>query len=123
MSSSGHPTAVSGTFQQLAHAALRRVQPRRAVFVLQNEGDPLLTDAQRDELWELFRVPVYVLLLDADNRVYAYECEAHQGLHLPRDIGPHGAPSSIETSPCGCGRAGPRLRYPHAPHAGLAVAG
>jgi len=56
-----------------------RVEPRRAVFVLQNEGDPLLSDAQRDELWELFQVPVYVLLLDANHRVCAYECEAHQG--------------------------------------------
>jgi len=102
---------------------LRRVEPRRAVFVLQNEGDPLLSDAQRDELWELFQVPVYVLLLDANHRVCAYECEAHQGLHLPRDIGPHRAPAGLEASPCGCGRPGPRLRYSHAPHAGLAVAG
>jgi hypothetical protein len=124
VSSFGHPTAVSGTFQQLAHAALRRVEPRRAVFVLQSEGDPLLTDAQRDELWELFQVPVYVLLLDADQRVCAYECEAHQGLHLPRDSRPpRRMPVGLETSPCGCGRPGPRLRYPHAPHPGLAVAG
>jgi hypothetical protein len=122
-SANGHPMALSGTFQQLAHAALRRVEPRRAVFVLQDEGDPLLTGAQRDELWELFHVPVYVLLLDANRKICAYECEAHQGLHLPRDIGVSRIPPGIETSPCGCGRPGPRLRYTHAPHASLAVAG
>lgn len=115
--------ALSGTFQQLAHAALRRVEPRRAVLVLQNEGDPLLSGAQREELWKLFHVPVYVLLLDANRRVCAYECEAHQGLHLPRDAGPHRMPAGIETSPCGCGRPGPRLRFPHTPDAGLAAAG
>ncbi|HEY9140864.1 MAG TPA: hypothetical protein VIN93_08225 [Bryobacteraceae bacterium] len=118
-SSFGHPMALAGTFQQLAHAGLRRVEPRRAVFVLQNEGDPLLNDAQRDELWELFQVPVYVLVLDRNRRVCAYECEAHQGLHLPLDIGPRRIPPGVETSPCGCGRPGPRLRYPHAPHTGL----
>jgi hypothetical protein len=123
MSSNGHPMAVSGTFQQLAHAALRRVAPRRAVFVLQNEGDPLLTDPQRDELWERFQVPVYVLLLDASHRVCAYECEAHQGLHLPQETGVNRIPPGIETSPCGCGRPGPRLRYPHASHAAMAAAG
>ncbi len=115
--------ALSGTFQQLAYAGLRRVEPRRAVFVLQNDGDPLLSDAQRDELWELFQVPVYVLLLDAKRRVCAYECEAHQGLHLPRDIGPRRIRPGLETSPCGCGRPGLRLRYFHAPHAGLVAPG
>ena len=123
LSSFGHPMAVSGTFKQLAQAASRRVEPRRAVFVLQNEGDHLLTDAQRDELWEQFQVPVYVLLLDGNRRVCAYECEAHQGLHLPQGSGPRRIPSGLESSPCGCGRPGPRLRYSHAPHAGLAVAG
>ena len=113
---------MSGTFQQLAQAALRRVEPRRAVFVLQNEGETLLNDAQRDELWELFQVPVYVLLLDVKRRVSAYECEAHQGLHLRRDTGPRRIPQGVESSPCGCGRPGPRLRYPHAPHPGLAIA-
>ncbi|MGB7760830.1 MAG: hypothetical protein WBL61_13435 [Bryobacteraceae bacterium] len=122
-SSYGRPMAISGTFQQLAQAALRRVEPRRAVFALQNEGDPLLNNSQRDELWELFHVPVYVLLLDGNRKVCAYECEAHQGLHLPQGIGSRRIPPGLECSPCGCGRPGPRLSYTHTPHPGLAVAG
>jgi hypothetical protein len=116
--------AVSGTFHQLTQAAMRRVEPRRAVFVLQNVGEILLTDAQRDELWEEFQVPVYLLLLDAAGKVCAYECEAHQGLHLTHDAtAPHRIPPATEVSLCGCGRPGPRLHYPHPPHPGLAVAG
>ena len=110
----GHPAAVSGTFQELTQAALRRVEPRRAVFVLQNEGETLLTGAQRDELWEQFQVPVYVLVLDRDRHVCAYECEAHQGLHLTPTGPPRRTPPGIETTLCGCGRPGPRLRYTHA---------
>jgi hypothetical protein len=121
--SSGRPMAVSGTFDELAQAAMRRVEPRRAVFVLQHEGDSSLSGAQRDQLWDQFEVPVYVLLLDRDGRVCAYECEAHQGLHLPRNAGRCRIPPGVETSLCGCGRPGPRLRYPHPPHAGLATAG
>lgn len=123
VSSHGRTMAVSGTFHQLTHAGLRRVEVRRAVSVLQQESDPPLTEAQRDELWHLFRVPVYVLLLDANQRVCAYECEAHQGLHLPPDDRCRKIPPGVETSPCGCGRPGPRLRYRSAPHTGLAVAG
>lgn len=119
----GRPTAVSGTFQELVQAAMRRVEPRRAVFVLQHEGDPLLTGAQRDELWAKFEVPVYVLLLNARGKVCAYECEAHQGLHLPVGAVPRRMPPGIETTPCGCGRPGPRLYYRQPRHAGLAIAG
>ena len=122
-SSVGHPTAVSGTFQELAQAAMRRVEPRRAVFVLQHEGDRLLSDAQRDELWVHFEVPIYVLLLDSKGKVCAYECEAHQGLHLPADGVRRRVPPGSETAPCGCGRPGPRLRYAHPQHPGLATAG
>jgi len=102
---------------------MRRVEPRRAVFVLQDERDPLLTDAQRDELWAQFAVPVYVLLLDGKGKVCAYECEAHQGLHLPVDAARRPIPPGVETTPCGCGRPGPRLHYRHSRLPGLAMAG
>ena len=95
---------------------------RRAVFVLQKESDPLLTDAQRDELWQLFRVPVYVLLLDSSQKVCAYECEAHEGLHL-RPNEHRRIPPGADTSPCGCGRPGPRLRYRGAALASPLLAG
>jgi hypothetical protein len=123
LTSSGRPIAISGTYRQLAQAARHSVEPRRAVFVLQNLDDPLLSDAQRDELWVQFEVPIYVLLLDAAGKVCAYECEAHQGLHLPVDGVPRRIPPGSETAPCGCGRPGPRLHYSHPPHPGLATAG
>jgi len=115
--------ALSGTFSQLTQAGLRRVSVRRAVFVLQREGDVLLNEAQREQLWQLFHVPVYVLLVDSTEKVWAYECEAHQGLHLPQAGHAGKIPAGIETSPCGCGRAGPRLRYRQGAQPGFAKAG
>jgi hypothetical protein len=44
-------------------------------------------------------VPVYVLLVDGDDRVIAWECEAHNGLHRA-----HG----WDDTACPCGR--PRVR-------------
>jgi len=61
------------------HGAGRRIRgarrrgPGRArhppAFVLARGGTPLLIEAQRDQLWLLFRRPAYLLLLDERGRI------------------------------------------------------
>jgi hypothetical protein len=95
----GRSKALAGTFSQLARAAARGVEARRAVYALTSEGRPL-SDGERDELWRLFQVPVYALRVTYGARVEAWECEAHNGLHV--------AGGGDETA-CACGRPGARL--------------
>jgi len=107
--SCGQSPALAGTFEQLLRAGTRHAQASRAVYVLLGDGDPPLSDAHRDALWELFQVPVYVLVVDANRRICAYECEAHEGLHLPAITASRRPRHGVEMSPCNCGRPGPRL--------------
>lgn len=99
--------AIAGSVPELARAAAAGVRPRRAVFPLYRAGAPFLTAAERDLLWEMFEVPLFVLLLDAAGRVTGCECEAQDGLHV-QDGYP--GPGTIETEPCPCGRPGPRIK-------------
>jgi hypothetical protein len=98
-------TAVSGTHDELIAAASRGVVATHAVFPVLRAGGLLLTNAERDQLWESWEVPIYAILLDAGGRVVAYECEAQEGLHLSS-----WAPliGTVESSPCECGRPGDR---------------
>ena len=73
--------ALYGTYQELLRAAEGGASVRRAVFVTQMEGQPLLSDSEREVLWRRFQVPAFVLLLDGRQHVMAYECEAQSGLH------------------------------------------
>jgi hypothetical protein len=99
----GRSKALAGTFAELAGAAERGAEARRAVFVLTSEREPL-SDGQRDELWRLFQVPVYALL-ERRGRVEAWECEAQNGLHCA---------AGGEEIACACGRPGAKLTPPGA---------
>jgi len=77
---------------------MRGAVVRRAVFVVHHEGEPLPSEDQQDALWDLFRVPNYVLQVDAGGRVCAYECEAREGLHTTT--------AADDAVQCGCGRPG-----------------
>jgi hypothetical protein len=94
--------ALAGTFGELVLAASRGAMARRAVFVLTHTGD-WLSDADRDELWRVFQVPVYMLLVTRDGRVVAWECEAQDGLHITE---------GGKESTCACGRPGAKLTLP-----------
>jgi hypothetical protein len=94
-SARGRSKALAGTFRELARAAARGVEARRAVYVLTSESEPL-SDGERDELWRVFQVPVYALL-KRDGRVVGWECEAQNGLHVA--VGGH-------EMACACGRPG-----------------
>jgi len=102
----GRPIAVAGTFAELARAAAAGVEARRAVFVLSRQED-FPGDGERDELWRLFQVPVFALLLDRTGAIVAWECEAQNGLHVEARGGVR--LGTWEESPCPCGRPGARL--------------
>jgi hypothetical protein len=53
-----------------------------AVFALTVIGRNPITEEQRLLSWRAFRVPIYELLVDADEGVLAAECEAHEGWHV-----------------------------------------
>ena len=125
----GRTTALSGTYRELVRAASSGVSAGRAVFVMHSPDTPLLSDADRDVLWNAFQVPVFACLLDAEGRLVGYECEAQDGLHIGTAC-PDGShkmrifhedsilgyripldQTVLETSPCECGRPGHRLRF------------
>ncbi len=103
----GEHAALAGSFDELARARAAGARARRAVFVLHYDGRPYLSEGERDALWEMFRAPVYGMLLDRDGRVSGYECEAQDGLHaVAKCVPPAGM---VEAARCACGRPGVRL--------------
>jgi hypothetical protein len=100
-------TGLSGTFHELAQAATSGARARRMIIALHYPGAPFLSETERDELWRMFQVPVFAVLLDCGGRLLAWECEAQEGLHAePRALWSAGV---LESAPCECGRPGPRL--------------
>ena len=95
--------ALFGTLGEILRAG-SDVRVRRAILVTHAEDEPLLSDDDRDSLWERFGVPVFAIVLNRNGRVTAYECEAQNGLHLGAHAQP-GAPDAV----CECGRPGPKL--------------
>jgi len=106
----------------------------RAIVAFTGPEDGALPENVRDLIWQTFEVPVFEQRLGADGSVLAWECEAHAGLHiveqnvvleqgLNRELiltsltdRCHpvlrliaGVSGTIETEPCGCGRAEPRV--------------
>jgi hypothetical protein len=100
-----HP-ALAGSFDELARARAAGARASRAVFVLNYAGQPCLSEAERDMLWQMYHAPVYGMLLDRDGKVIGYECEAQDGLH---SCGAAEVGGLVEGGACVCGRAGVRL--------------
>jgi hypothetical protein len=116
------PEAIAATleqFKRLAHAKIPR--PRNAVIVLhrsarpgddgQTKGDARLTEADRDWLWDTFRVPIFEQIIGENGELLATECEAHNGMHIESARLP-GDPRDLDITPCPCGRDTPRLFPP-----------
>ncbi len=105
-------------------------------FVVSFKGGDLgeLKEADREQFWRVFQVPVFEQRVGFDGRVVAYECEAHDGLHvMPESAAFEETAASellmtsltdlrypmlrvgtrlarwIEHECCGCGNAAPRL--------------
>ncbi len=104
------PAVLAGSLEKL-RALPAEVEATHAVVIFTPEGSACASEPDRDALWEQFRVPVFEQVLAADGRLAAWECEAHDGLHLTE--GAHAAPgSAVESTTCGCGLAGPRILRP-----------
>ena len=107
------PAAIAATPAQLD--ALRGISIpslRNALIALVRPREPRLSDEARERLWRAFRVPVFEQRIDDSGRLLAYECEAHDGLHIEAPgVGPREG-EILETAPCGCGRSAPRLVAP-----------
>src|SRR5579863_5088519 len=97
--------ALYGTFEELLRAAEGGARAKRAVFLTIREGEPALSEDDRDALWARFQVPVFLLLLDGKDRVLAYECEAQTGLH----VSPKHPMARAVSAVCECGRPGDKL--------------
>ena len=105
------PAAVAASREQLLGLAAVDRPPvlTHAVIALESPGDPLLSMAERERLWRAFRVPVFEQIIGPDGELLAAECEAHDGLHIETPGLDAGTDTSVELSPCGCGRKTPRL--------------
>ena len=98
---------MAGTLAQIESLA-GVVQLSHALIVFRDEFEPRLTDPERDRLWRAFQVPVFEQMIAPDGTLYAWECEAHDGLHVASarlDIGKH----PIDPARCACGIATARL--------------
>jgi phenylacetate-CoA ligase len=93
-----------------------------------------LSEEDRNELWRAFEVPIFEQCLGPGGAVLAWECEAHDGLHIAEENiiveqDPHsgliltcltgrrypalrvvaGCTATVKERVCGCGHAGPML--------------
>lgn len=80
-----------------------------ALIVLTEVDGELISQEDRDLLWQTFGLPIYEQLIDPRGEVLAMECEAHQGLHVTNPDCPaeHLADVlgvALDRTACGCGR-------------------
>ncbi len=99
-----HPNILVGAAAQLEQlTGLSTVDI--ALLVTTVIGSSVLTDVRRVVLWQMFGVPVYELLVSADGKIIASECEAHEGWHIaPGTRFAHPSTARIEPTACECGR-------------------
>ncbi len=100
------PATIAGHFTTILNLA-GSAQPTHSVVIFTAEGQPCLAEENRDALWKVYQLPVFEQVIAACGRLTAWECEAHDGLHLTD--GAHVAPGcSVDTEVCHCGAAAPR---------------
>ncbi len=68
------------TLKQLAQSGAPA--PARAILVISGLGEGALYEADRETLWHAFEVPIFEQRHGADGALLAWECEAHEGLHI-----------------------------------------
>lgn len=123
----------------LAEAALagrfRLPSLRNAVIPFTGLKHGCLRQQERDLLWRAFELPVFEQFRGFSQELLAWECEAHEGLHIEEDnaifetatrdrellltclgceeyallrLGTH-LTARLDAAPCGCGHPAPRL--------------
>ena len=109
------PAAVAASREQLFGLAAVDRPPvfSHALIVLDSPGDAPLSMGERELLWRAFRVPIFEQIIGPRGKLFAAECEAHDGLHIETpgllwaDLQWPGY--RLDPAPCGCGRKTPRL--------------
>jgi len=109
------PAAVAASREQLFGLAAVDRPPvfSHALIVLDSPGDAPLSMGEREVLWRAFRVPIFEQIIGPRGKLFAAECEAHDGLHIETpgllwaDLKWPGY--RLDPAPCGCGRKTPRL--------------
>jgi hypothetical protein len=104
------PQAIAGKLSQIESLA-GVVHLTHAVIVFRDEIEPRLTAAEHDRLWRAFHVPAFEQIIAADGTLYAWECGAHDGLHI-ESAHFRAGDREIDRTPCACGRSTPRLVSP-----------
>lgn len=103
------PQALAGSVKDLVEvAALREMKVLKLrslsypLIVITRPGEPRLSEADHDHLWQLFRLPVFEQVRDRDGRLLAWECESRDGFHFsPGEFCESGSPS-MRPKECGC---------------------
>ena len=103
------PATVAGRLNAVLGVA-GEISPTHAVVIFTREGRPCLTDADRDALWKAYRVPVFEQVITPEGRLVAWECEAHEGMHLAD--GAHAMADRIIVGECDCGSPATRVFGP-----------
>ena len=115
--SAGQYAALAGTFEELSQAARRGARAIKFIFILIYEDGAWPAREQRDQLWQLFEVPAYVIWVDRQGRQLGWECEAFDGLHTAEGSGVNRPGFRLANGPCACGRPGARLLRAEEPQA------
>lgn len=107
------PAAIAATPEQLKTLRGIRIPSLvNALIALVRPGDRSLTEEDREQLWRAFRVPLFEQRIGDRCQLLAFECEAHDGLHVQsQGLAPRTG-EAIESAPCGCGRTSPRIVSP-----------
>lgn len=135
------PDSLAGPVWRLKNLAelslagrMRLESLRGALLVFTGLKHGCLKSQDRDLLWRAFQVPVFEQFRGYSQELLAWECEAHDGLHIHPDNAIFEAPRDGEllltglaceeysllrvgtemngrlvTTPCGCGNPSPRL--------------
>ncbi len=115
------PASIAGHLEVVLKFA-GSAQPTHSLIIFTPEGKPCLHDESRNELWNAYQLPIFEQVIGDTGRVAAWECEAHEGLHLI--AGTQVAPGcTLETKVCNCGVSSPRVVHPTLAPAFMGVRG
>ena len=101
--------AIAGTVEQLRALMPWRIPSlTHAVIALARPRGKRLSEGDRDRLWRAFQVPVFEQIIGKSGELLAFECEAHDGLHVESSNLPLKG-EALCTALCPCGRKTPRI--------------
>jgi len=80
------PQAIAATLAQFEAIAATGISLTHAIIILGRWEDERVSEADREALWNRFRVPVFEQIVGRNGTLLAGECEAHYGLHIESEI-------------------------------------